>query len=63
MDKKLEEYLSVPTHTRRSKVCMYSKELHYERNLKVFRSSTVMTRIIWASSKVVVINEQHIDKF
>lgn len=63
MDKELSDYLAI--HSRKSKE--YKDEsatvLHYERDITIFRSSTVITELSWASSKVIIINEQHFDNF
>lgn len=63
MDKELSDYLAIHSRISEAHKDDLATVLHYERDISIFRSSTVITELSWASSKVTIINEQHFDKF
>lgn len=62
MDSNIEEYIR-PFNNKSQQPDEAVESYHYEPKISVYRSSTVMTRVSWQDTHVVLGEEYHYEEF
>lgn len=63
MDNNVEEYLGVQVSSEYQILEETSVDLHYERKISLYRSSTTIVERSWANTQIVSEEELHYEEF